>query len=139
MQWRRIKAADYSKFNLVIDNCYKDMPKDAFVYNYQGEQLFFFTYHPNEIPIYTQTGILDIDLQPIPTPYAVKWISSNHMFYNCKGVDSDGVPTFSHFTANHAVDYKDVTQFEPLTVETVVKWLGWFLYQLDNSYLKIGK
>lgn len=22
---------------------------------------------------------------------------------------------------------------------TVRKWLGWFLYQLNNSYLKIGK
>lgn len=82
MLWRKVKSADYSKFNLIVDDEYKGMPSDEYVYNHEGEQLFFFTYNPDEITIYNQTGILDIDLQPIPTPWAVKWIDSNKMFYS---------------------------------------------------------
>ena len=139
IQWRKVKTADYSKFKLVVDTEYKSMIESEYVYNHTGEQLFFFTYNPDEIPIYNQTGILDIDLQPIPTPWAIKWIDSNKMFYSCKGVDCDGVPAFAHYTANHCCDYDDINQFEPLTVGMVTKWFGWFLYQLENSELQIGK
>ncbi len=49
-------------------------------------------------------------------------------------MDCNGTPIFSHLTADYiATHYKDVTQFEPLTVKQVVFWFGWFIYGLENS------
>lgn len=138
MQWRKVKTADYNKFNLVIDNEYKNMRSNEYVYNHEGEQLFFFTYNPNELPIFSYpfpfnfTDVLKID--------GIYTIGNRSTYYTARGIDIDGVPTFTHHTANKvARDYRDMNQFEPLTVAMVVKWLGWFLYQLENSNLKIGK
>ena len=142
MQWRKVKTADYSKFNLVVDDEYKGMSADEYVYDHTGEQLFWFTYAPDEIPIYDFL-CLDIhqwgDVKIPQVPHGINWGSGGNINYNVKGMDCDGVPTFSHHTASGCANYKDIEQFEPLTVGMVTKWLGWFLYQLDNSYLQIGK
>lgn len=57
--------------------------------------------------------------------------------YMVKGFDCDGVPNFSHCTSDYCARFEDVNQFEPLTVGMVVKWFGWFLYQLRNSVLAV--
>lgn len=152
MQWRRVMTADYGKFNLVIDDEYKKFPLDEFVHNHLGELLFFFTYNPADIPVYESDAerILDEDwlhkIQESKQPYGIRWrISENgHVNYNCKGMDCDGVPTFAHWdedriTQTDTWNYYGPDQFVPLTVSTVKMWLGWFLYQLNNSYLQIGK
>jgi len=131
--WHKVKKADYSQFKLVIDKTYKQFDKNEFVFNYQGEQLFFFTYNPDEIPVYNQTGILDIDLQHMPHPWVVNFIDGRNPFYNCHGVDCYGTPAFNHYTANRCADFNDINQFEPLTVGMVDKWVGWFIWQLQNA------
>lgn len=65
-----------------------------------------------------------------------------------RGTDCVGTPTFSHFTQEYVSEHycnsiggfpDRIFDFNPLTVETVIKWFGWFIYQLENSYLKIGR
>lgn len=57
--------------------------------------------------------------------------------YSAKGLDCDGVPTFSHGTANEIVkDHtRNLNEYTPLTVEIVRWWFGWYLYQLQNNEL----
>lgn len=107
MQWRKVKCADYSKFGLVVRDEYKSMPPDAQVHNHNGEPLFFPDYRPDE-----HTG----------------WRDEKHAV----GIDCDGVPAFTNYTANDIADHHNVEQFEPLTVGMVTAWWGWFLYRLDN-------
>lgn len=136
MQWRKVMTADYSKFELVVDDEYKIMPEDEYVYDHKGELLFFPDYSPNDIPVFVYP--FDIEISKMPTPRALHWGSS--VSYSGVGIDCSGVPTFNHYTADYlGSNYKNVAQFEPLTVRTVRKWFGWFLYQLNNSYLQIGK
>lgn len=140
MQWRKVKTADYNKFNLIVDDEYKKFPSDEFVYDHNGEQLFFFTYNPAEIPVFPYSVLMDLDvIREENVRYGIRWSPEGGVNYNARGMDCDGVPTFSHIDANHASDYQDIEQFEPLTVGMVVKWFGWFLFELENSSLQIGK
>lgn len=150
MQWRGIKTADYNKFTLVIDEDYKMLNDADFVYDHLGKQLFFYDFNPNDI---------------IVNPYIPKWdgfvpsaISTDeylnfrnnnpyilldrgdYQTYWCRGLDCEGVPIFSHYTADYIVSdpTRDFTVFEPLTVGMVKMWFGWFLWQLDNSRLKVS-
>jgi hypothetical protein len=96
MQWNKVHTANYSKFELTIDNTYYFFPENEFVYNHEGKQLFYF-----------------ID----------QW--RGH------GIDCNGTPTFSHYTADYiANQYKHMNDFEPLTVKIVVEWYGKFLLSL---------
>lgn len=98
-------VASHSKFKLIVLDEYKAMPPDEQVHNHKGEPLFFFTYRPDEHTSF-------------PYPH---------------GLDCDGVPTFSHNTADRiAGDFDDMEQFEPLTVGMVTKWWGWLLYRMEN-------
>lgn len=146
MGWRKVMTADYSKFNLIVDDEYKKFPSNDFVYNHKGELLFFFTYNPADIPVYDSDAERVIDehwldkIHESREPHGIRWSSGGHINYSGKGMDCEGIPVFSHCTQDYVADYyKDVDKFEPLTVGTVVKWFGWFLYQLNNSYLQIGK
>lgn len=141
MQWRKVDTADYSKFNLIIDDEFRGMPKDEYVYDHNGDQLFFFTYNPDEVPVFQYSILFDLDtIREENKHYGILWKDQGKACYNMPGTDCDGVPTFSHYTANHiASNYNDVDQFQLLTVETVIKWYGWFLYRLENSNLQIGK
>ncbi len=139
MQWRSIKAADYNKFTLVIDESYKMLNDADFVYDHLGKQLFFYDFNPNDIIINTDIpdeGYLDFIKDK---PY-ILLDRGDYKKYWCRGLDIDGVPTFSHYTPDYIVsDYtRDITVFEPLTVGMVKMWFGWFLYQLDNSRLQLS-
>lgn len=150
MSWRKLMTADYSQFNLIVDDEYKRLPSDEFVHNHKGELLFFFTYNPADIPVYDADAerILDEDwlkrVQDIGRPYGINWSSGGHTDYSANGTDCEGVPTFTHWnedqvTSEDTWNYYGADAFEPLTVETVNKWFGWFLFQLNNSYLQIGR
>lgn len=141
MQWRKILTADYSKFQLEICNKHKQLDGNAFVFNHKGEQLFFYNYNPAEVPVFQYSKIFDLDaIREQHNQYGILWDSdiNHHVGYNMKGTDCDGVPTFSHFTADYiATHYLNVNEFVPLTVDMVNTWYGWFLWQLNNSLLLV--
>lgn len=145
MQWRKVKTADYNKFNLIIDNEYKRMPDDDFVYNHEGEQLFWFNHRsPEKLPKnYADYESIFRNLNiPRDEFEGEEWKLSEPLtqgfHYSVQGFDCDGVPVFSHNSADYiATHYKDLNQFEPLTVGLVKLWFGWFIYQLQNSDLKL--
>ncbi len=146
-QWRAIKTADYKKFNLIINDGYKTFPKDELVCNHKGENLFWYNYvnpeslQKNIVTIDDVVRVLGIDRSYLEgEEYKISQPVTKGFHWAVRGFDCDGVPVFSHNTTNYlATHYSDMNQFEPLTVGMVVKWLGWFLYQLENSQLKIGK
>lgn len=141
MQWRKVMTADYSKFNLIISDDHMKMAKGDLVHNHKGEPLFFYDYNPADVPVFQWSILFDLDaITENNKQYGILWRYSNHVNYRMDGTDCGGVPTFSHFTADHIATFcRDVTAFEPLTVEMVSKWYGWFLWRLDNSYLETNK
>ncbi len=136
MQWRKVMTADYNKFNLIISDEHKVMSKSEYVYNHKGEQLYFRNYNPADVPIFSAPFDLN-DVREKHPQYGVRWEINNHINYTMIGTDCDGVPCFSHFTANYIADhyFKKINDFVPLTVEIVSYWYGWFLWQLNNSYI----
>lgn len=154
MAWRKVMTADYNKFNLIINDEYKKFPKAEYVYRHDGELLYFLNYNPAEIAVYDSNAERIIDeywldkLHESKMPHGIRWGSEGHVSYSMPCTDCDGIPIFSHLTTDYVSDYycnpvggypEKIFDFNPLTVETVIKWFGWFLYQLNNSYLKIGK
>lgn len=151
MQWNKVKCANYSKFLLTVNDEYKMFDKSELVYNHEGKLLFHFNYDPWEVYTYCGTCL----------DYAFDWdqlrekhksftiISKDHegkeySSYHWRGADCSGTPTFTHYdedyiTTDDPWNYYRSDSFEPVTVEYVITWLGWFLYQLENSCLQIGK
>lgn len=137
MQWRSIKTADYNEFKLIIEESYKMLNDDDFVYRHDGKQLFFYGYNPSEVPVISGEQAKD-----------ALWKQGNNFIINridwwtfrMDGTDCDGVPTFSHYDADYIVsdDTRNYTLFEPITVKMVKMWFGWFLWQLDNSRLHVS-
>lgn len=139
-EWRKVMTADYHTFKLIASNDHLKMVKGDFVYNHKGEQLFFFDYNPSEVPVFNYNKSDQFfDLESIRNSnkyYGIRWADNGHTNYSMRGSDCDGVPTFSFYTANHiATHCKNIQDFEPITVGMVLKWYGWFLWQLENVYL----
>lgn len=136
--WYRVMTADYHKFNLVIDEEYKTFPPDEFVYNNKGELLYWFNVNPADIPAYTYNPLIDFDkIRAEHRWYGTLWTEGQHVNYMGPGLDAVGTPTFSHFTQERVADpYYNLDEIEPLTVATVRHWFGWFLLNLNNSYLQ---
>lgn len=153
MQWRKVRTADYDKFNLIVNDEYKMFPKDEYVYTHEGKLIYFFTYNPADMMVFQRTVIdeVDFDYNEARSVYRDFIIQNDggkygspSTSYFMRGTDCCGVPTFSHWdedrvTQKDCWDYYGADQFEPLTVGLVLKWFGWFLYKLENSYLQIGK
>lgn len=138
-QWRSIKTSDYNSFNLVIDKSYKMLNDADFVYNHKGEQLFFYDYSPNEIIVNPNIpDKLYLEFRD-KNPY-ILLDKGDYKTYWCRGLDCDGVPTFSHWTLNYIMQDNTIKYkaFEPLTVGMVKMWFGWFLWQLENFRLKVN-
>ncbi len=147
MQWRSIKTADYNNFKLVIDESYKMLNDNDFVYNHNGKQLFFYDYSPNDIIVNPDIPKTDgfIPSEQFNNEYLnfrknnpyILLDRGSYSTYWCEGLDCQGVPTFSHYTADYiATHSSQIHLFEPLTVKMVKMWFGWFLWQLDNCRLK---
>lgn len=134
MQWRKVMTANYSEFELIINSDHLKMNPEALVYNHKGEELFFYTYNPSEIPVFNWSVLFNLDdISESYSQYGINWNYDSAINYNMKGTDCDGVPTFSHFTIDYVVNnFKRINDFEPLKVKTVVFWFGWFLYRLDK-------
>lgn len=150
--WGKVRTADYGKFNLTVDDEYKQFAGEDFVYNHKGELLYFFPYNPADVMVFQQTVIDDEDFDYDEAralhrdfiihhdggKYGSPWTS-----YFMRGTDCCGVPCFSHHSGDSIAEryggYYSMFDFEPLTVKMVRQWLGWFLYNLENSYLQIGK
>jgi hypothetical protein len=146
MGWRKLIIADWNEFNLIVADDYKQMPSDEFVYSHQGELLYFMDYDPWEVPIFDHIpGQLMIDaIHQYYKHYGIRWNAAgcpNHVNYKMEGTDCEGVPCFAHYPADRLASDEgyNLNDYNPLTVGTVTKWLGWYLYQLENSRLQIGK
>lgn len=146
-QWNRVRTADYSAFFLTVDNEYAGLPADEYVYNHEGKPLFWRDFDPMEIPIYTpeEMRVFEIEVADLfqrAPHHGMLWEPDGRINYCCTevGLDCQGTPTFSHNTIDQVAERRrDFTKWEPLTVAMVVKWFGWFLLQLENSSLQIGK
>lgn len=148
-QWRSIKTADYNNFSLIIDESYKMLNDEDFVYDNKGKQLFFYDFNPNDIIVNPNIPKLDGFIPSAESSQAYLNFRNNNPYilldrghyqtYWCRGLDCDGVPTFSHYTTDYIVNdnTRNFTLFEPLTVGIVKMWFGWFLWQLDNSRLQV--
>lgn len=140
MQWRKVKTADYSQFMLLLVNDIQRFPPDQIVCNHKGEELFWFNHaNPELLPKNYVTIEQISELLGIPIEYleGEQWKISEPIgtgfHWSIRGFDCDGVPVFSHYTAKYIAKFwDDITQFEPLTVKTVILWYGWFLWELKN-------
>lgn len=151
MQWNKVRCANYSKFYLIVDNEYEKMNKSDFVYNHEGIQLYHFGYNPWGIHEHHGSCIdYCFDWDEMRSKYKDFIIVSEthdgkeHKSYHIRGADCSGTPIFSHYdedrvTTDDIWNYHGADAFYPVTVDYVITWLGWFLYQLENSTLKIYK
>lgn len=140
MRWRKVMTADYSEFELILDDSQKNFDPKERVYNHKGELLFWFKHNnPDALPLnYPNKDLVDFiyeefeewKLAKMNEPIGIGF------HYSVPGFDCDGVPAFSHYDQKRCVDYGDVTQFEILTVEMVLVWYGYTLYRLKNANLK---
>ena len=137
MQWRKVKVADYDKFTLIIDNEYKRLLLDEYVCDHKGETLFWRDFNPDEIPTLKPYILRDDDGEEDFPPKWKSDLGGTGYYWGVPGLDCDGVPLFSHYSAEEVAKFhfSSINDFEPLTVRIVIKWFGWFLYQLNNSTL----
>lgn len=148
-QWYRIMCADNNgTFKLIVDDEYKTFPKDELVYDHSGENLFWKDFDPEQIP-YLPPYILREENYEYPKQWRTNYDMGYGDHFSVRGLDSSGVPTFSHGTHhnltignmhNYTLDevgevLDPMREYELLTVGIVVKWIGWFLYLLRNSEL----
>lgn len=120
--WRKYYKMDFS--NLILDYGYNSLPPDEFVYNRKGEQLFFYGYKPEDIKE---------RVYGLPSPpywYAIYDQNSNRKHFASRGLDSDGIPCFSHYTMDRCANGSSIDwmeQYEPLTVRMVIMWFDWLM------------
>ena len=149
MQWNKLRCANYLDFNLVVVNEYEKMNKSDFVYNHEGKQLYHFNYNPWDVHEHYGSCIdLCFDWDEMRRLYKDFIIVSDHdgkeyRSYSLRGADCAGTPCFTHYyedmiTTDDTWNYYGGDAFEPVTVEYVISWLGWFLYQLENSKIKVS-
>lgn len=133
--WNQIRTADYSQFELTVDTEYQSLPDDEFVYDHKGQLLYFFQYTPGDIPLFsTESGMEIEEMHSITTVRAIQFRDGN-VSYSGDGIDCQGTPCFSHYTADYIAESypKRFNEFEPLTVAMVKEWYGWFLLNLENA------
>jgi len=141
MSWHKVKCANYSDFHLNVISDYKQMNPLDYVYDHNGELLYHFNYNPWDVFVYHGTCLdsgFDWDyLRHDHGSFSI--YDGDRYSFHWKGADVQGTPTFSHLTADKIANagYTNMNEFEPLTVGYVISWLGWFLYHLENSKLKV--
>lgn len=150
MQWNKLRCANYSEFSLIVDSEYEQMNKSDFVYNHEGKQLYHFGYNPWDVHEHYGSCIAEgFSFDEMRSKYKDFILVSEfdgrpHKSYFIRGADCAGTPSFTHYdedrvTSDDTWNYYGADAFEPVTVGYVITWLGWFLYQLENSSLKVGK
>lgn len=144
MQWNKVRCGNYSEFELNVVNEYESMDKDAFVHDHTGEWLYHFNYSPWDVHIHYGSCIAEgFDWDAMRAQYINFSIDSGDGWVSrhWRGTDCNGTPTFTHGTAYWVgqPDHGNIYDYEPVTVGYVLDWLGWFLYQLENSKLTVTK
>jgi hypothetical protein len=131
MSWRNIWTSDYHNLHLIVSEEYKSFDKDLLVHNHKGEPLFWYSYNPEDIPTLNEYALIDGERPPYPPMW-----KTHYGMYCAKGLDVDGVPYFSYITKDYIINSRQsVNDFQPLTVEIITWWFGWFLWQLNNPSL----
>lgn len=140
-QWQRIASSDYEQFRLTIDETYRSLGADEYVFNHAGEQLFWRDFEPASIAVFNHSIMLSLEeIRAQHLNYGIRWTFDSRVHYIARGLDCEGTPTFSHYTADMVTSqFENMNEFEPLTVGVVVKWFGWWLYQLQNADLQPSK
>ena len=136
-QWYKVKTADYSRFNLVIDDEYKAFDGKEYVFNHNGEHLFWRDYNPSDINLFNVS--MDWNLMKAISPNFAWGAHGFICSYHAQGLDCQGTPTFSHGTIENIVGghstLEKIDEYQLLTVDIVRKWFGWFLYNLNKASL----
>ena len=138
LAWKAVMGADNQKFNLILSTEHELMNKDDYVYNHRGELLFFYGYNPADVPVFQFTPLLNTDkIHKEHEHFGILWTPDGVVNYNMRGADCYGVPVFSHLTQDYiGSHYKNIDAFFPLTVGMVIKWYGFFLWNLRNASLQ---
>jgi hypothetical protein len=146
MQWNKVRTANYSYFNLNVISDYTEFNKSEFVYNHLGESLYHYNYNPWHVFTYNGTCLdKGFDWDFMYKEYRSFSIDNGGEYIArfWRGADCAGTPIFTHLTADSIADnfttITNVNEFEPITVGYVLDWLGWFLYNLEKSNLKVIK
>lgn len=144
-QWNKLRCANYAEFTLNIINEYDKMDKNELVHNHLGERLYHFNINPWEVYEYHKRTLHEVfsydDLRGMHKDFITVY-EDGYRFYSIRGTDVAGTPTFSHLTETRITtddtwNHYGGDAFEPITVGYVITWLGWFLYQLENSKIKV--
>ncbi len=78
MQWNKVKTANYNEFNLIINEDYKKFRADDFVYDHEGNHLFFYPYNPSEIPVFNHHPFMDWEsIRKNNNEYGIRWSSNS--------------------------------------------------------------
>lgn len=151
VQWNKIRCGNYLEFILNVNNEYENFDKAEFVYNHKGELLYHFNYNPWEVFESHYSCIAPgFDWDYMRKTYINFTLvnkdreGKEYKSYHWRGADCMGTPCFTHYdedriTSDDTWNYYGHEAFEPVTVGYVIIWLGWFLYQLENSHLQISQ
>lgn len=134
MQWNKVRVLNdyHSGAKVLIDQQYKSFPKNALVHNHKGETLFWRIDSPVDLPTLNYIPDFDWDKAREDNPLGF-FLQGQHNSTHVGQLDCTMTPAFSHYTQKYiATHYDDMSLWEPLTVATVQKWFGWFLYNCEN-------
>ena len=135
--WGKVGRVARYKCEIVIDTDYRSMDPEEYVHNHKGELLYFYRYDPNEMPTFKWRKGMEWEEMNGYQARALEWCKGN-VTYNGKGIDCDGIPCFSHYTADYIGTHNfDLDDFYPLTVKQVIMWYGWFIMRLENATIKV--
>lgn len=142
LQWNKVSSSDSLPFELTLRGHFKEFDLKERVYNHKGELLFWYNHK-------------DFDSLPKwkPSPEMMDFIQEEfdgelwklhkiedmpeRLDPSVMGFDCNSTPVFSHYTQDYiGIHCAEVKDFEILTVETVLKWYGWFIYNLKNAQIK---
>lgn len=133
--WRKIKTSDYYPTLLTVARDYAGMKHSEYVHNHKGELLYFYAYNPNDIPLFD-----DVPHDEISRIFATTKVRgfkntlSPGYSYSGIGIDCDGIPTFTHYTADYLATHEyEPFDFEVLTVKDVLIWYEWVINNLNNT------
>jgi len=143
MQWRKVKVADYSEFILSLGD-FSQLDPNERVHNHKGELLFWYNHEsPDSLRMLTIFDIKEsmdengFDSSVVDGEEYKLRSMEDRLHWSVNGFDCDAVPVFSHYTQDYISTHfcNSVKEFEILTVETVLKWYWWFIFNLRNTTL----
>lgn len=145
LQWNKVKSADQIYgLDLTLLSGLEKFNTNERVYNHKGEFLFWYNHkNPESLAKWKPSvELMDFMHEQFEGEF---WKLQNFEIPDrldsfVKGFDCNGTPVFSHYTQDYiSIHCKEVKDFEILTVGAVLKWYGWFIYNLKNTNIKYTK